>query len=113
MAQAAGKLNHKVQLQQKVETQDATTGEIIVTWTTIAEPWAEVVPLSAREFIAAQSEQSEVGGRIVIRYRANIDASMRILHRGMAYNILGVMSDPVSGLEYLTLPVSQGVRVAP
>lgn len=112
MAQAAGKLRHQVELQEQRIAQDPNTGEMLTTWVTIARPWAEIVPLSAREFIAAGAEQSEVRARITVRYRQEINASMRVVHRGLAYNILGVLADPVSGLEYLTLPVSEGVRVA-
>lgn len=108
---AAGKLRHKVQLQTRVETQDATTGEMGVAWVTTAEPWAEIVPMSAREFIAAQAEQSEVRGRIVIRYRSNVDASMRVVYRGEHYVIHGVMRDAESGREHLTLMVGAGVRI--
>lgn len=111
MAQAAGKLRHRAELQEQQVEQDLVTGEMLTTWVTIARPWAEIVPLSAREFIAASAEQSEARARITIRYRQDVNASMRIVHRGMAYNILGVLADPVSGLEYLTLPVSEGVRV--
>lgn len=111
MAQAAGKLRHKVELQEQQVEQDPVTGEMLTTWVTIARPWAEIVPLSAREFIAASAEQSEVRARITIRRRADVNASMRIVHRGLAYNILGVLADPVSGLEYQTLPVSEGVRI--
>ena len=111
MAQAAGKLRHRVELQEQQIAQDPNTGEMLSTWVTIACPWAEIVPLSAREFIAASAEQSEVRARIVIRYRQDVNASMRIVYRGLAYNILGVLADPVSGLEYLTLPVSEGVRL--
>lgn len=91
--------------------QDPVTGEMRVIWRDVAKLWAEIVPMSAREFVAASAEQSEVRGRIVIRRRSDIDATMRIIHRGMAYQILGVLADPVSGLEYQTLPVSEGVRV--
>lgn len=111
MAQAAGKLRHQVQLQEPVTTQDPVTGEMMVVWTTYAQVWAEIVPLSAREFIAAAAEQSEVRARIVIRQRDDVNATHRVLHRGLTYNILGVLADPVSGLEYATLPVGEGVRV--
>jgi head-tail adaptor len=47
---------------------------------------------------------------MVIRYRAGVLPTMRILHRGDVYNIQGQpMPDPVSGLEYLTILVSKGV----
>nr|WP_273544281.1 phage head closure protein [Luteimonas saliphila] len=105
-------MRHRIELQAPVTTQDPITGEMETTWQTYARVWAEIVPLSAREFIAASAEQSEVRGRITIRRRADVNASHRAVHRGMAYDILGVLADPVSGLEYQTLPVSEGVKVA-
>lgn len=111
-AVAAGDLRHKVLLQAKIDqTQDPDTGEIPYTWTTIAEPWAQMVPMSGREFLAAAAEQSEVRGRIVIRYRGEVDASMRIVYRGRYYNILAVLLDAESGKEHLTLMVAEGVRL--
>lgn len=110
-AVGSGSLRHKVQLQALTITQNPVTGEVENTWGTIAEPWAEIVPMSAREFVAAASEQSEVRGRIVIRYRDNIDASMRILYRGKHYAIFGVMNDAESGKEHMTLMVGDGVRL--
>lgn len=111
MTLASGSLRHKVQLQQPVVAQDPNTGEMETTWQTIATPWAEIVPMSAREFVAAAAEQSEVRGRIVIRYRDGVDATMRVVHRAKWYAIHGVLEDKVSGLEYLTLMVAEGVRL--
>lgn len=108
---AAGKLNHWVQLQAPATTQDPNTGEMIENWTTVAEVWAEVVPMSAREFQAANAEQSEVRGRMTIRYREDVDATMRVIHRGKWYAILGVMEDAESGREHLTLMTAEGVRL--
>lgn len=109
---AAGELRHKVQLQSRGEdTQDPETGEMVPNWGTIAEPWAQIVPMSAREFNAAGAEQSEVRGRIVIRYRGDVDASMRIVYRGKWYGIFGVMEDAESGKEHLTLMTGEGVRL--
>lgn len=105
----AGKLRHRVTIQAPGQTQDPTTGEILHGWVDFATTWASIEPLSAREYIAAQSGQSEITARIVIRYRDGVLPTMRILHRGKAYAIHGVLSDVKSGLEYLTLPVSEGV----
>lgn len=111
MSLAAGRLRHRITIEQKVTTQDPDTGAPITAWESWADDVpAEVVPLSAREFLAAQAVQSEVSARITIRYRAGLLATMRIIHRGQVYNIAGVLPDNVSGLEYLTLPVSQGVN---
>lgn len=108
----SGKLRHRIILQNPVETQDQNTGEIIETWEDLVTLWAAIEPLSAREFVASQEEDSKVTARITIRYRTNIDAKMRIYHaaKNAYYNIEGVLSDKDSGLEYITLPVSEGIR---
>jgi SPP1 family predicted phage head-tail adaptor len=113
MSLKAGRLRHRVAIQSKANVQDPVTGEMVPTWTTVTG-WgsvpAAIEPLSAREFIAAQAVQSAVTARITLRYRAGLDASMRIVHNGTIYNIAGVLADPDSGLEYVTIPCSQGVN---
>lgn len=106
----AGKLRHKVKIQAPGLTQDPVSGEMLPGWTDFASVWASIEPLSARDFIAAQANQSEITARIVIRYRPGILPTMRILHRGKVYAIQGVLPDAKSGLEYLTIPVSEGVK---
>lgn len=111
MSIAAGRLRHRVTIEQKVITRDPDTGAPITTWQPFAtDIAAEVVPLSAKEFIAAQAMQSQVSARITLRYRPGLLAAMRITFRGQVYNIAGVLPDNVSGLEYITLPVSQGTN---
>ncbi|WP_313135563.1 phage head closure protein [Stutzerimonas nitrititolerans] len=110
----AGKLRHRIQLQQQVQVQDSETGAVALAWQDWPAPgrklWASIEPLSARDFIAAQAAQSEVSARIVLRYRVGVLASMRALYRAKVYAIHGVLPDPDSGIEYLTLPVSEGVK---
>lgn len=106
----AGKLRHRVLLQRPVETQDEETGSIQEAWEDVSSLWAEVYPLSAREFVASQAFQSEVTTRITIRSRSDITNKHRIVYRGKIYNIQGVLPDAGSGLEYLTLPCAEGVN---
>lgn len=106
----AGRLRHRVSLQRLQETRDPNTGAVITDWVELAKLWAEVAPLSAREFAASQAVQSRVTARITIRYREDVTAKDRIVYRGQVYNIEGVLTDPVSCLEYITLPVSTGVN---
>lgn len=108
---AAGELRHKVELQANVIGQDPDTGEQISSWETVARPWAKIAPMSGREFLAAAAEQSEVRGRIVIRYRDEVDATMRVLFRGKYYAIHAALPDAESGKEHLTLMVAEGVRL--
>lgn len=110
MAIAAGRLRHKVLIQYPLTTQNPSTGAMEIVWTDVASVWASVEPASVREFIAAGAEQSEVSGKVITRKRDDVNATMRIVFRGLVYQILGVLPDPVSGLEYMTLPVGEGVR---
>ena len=109
-AVGAGDLRHYIEIQVPQISQDPVTGEMQKTWVAVANVWAQIVPMSAREFIASAAEQSEVRGRVVIRYRDDIDATMRVAYRGKNYTIFGVMEDDVSMREHLTLMVGQGVR---
>lgn len=110
MTQAAGKLNHRIRLESIGTTQDAN-GDTVEFWNDEGSCWAEVAPLSAREFFSAAAMQSKVVARVTIRYRSDIQANWRIQFRNRYYNIEGVLPDTVSGLEYLTLPVSYGIMV--
>jgi len=106
----AGKLRHRVTLQSPGRTQDPATGEMIAGWTDVTTVWASIEALSAREFIAAQAAQSEITARVVMRYRPGVEATMRLKHGADVYNIHGVLPDPDSGREWMTLPVSRGVN---
>jgi len=108
----AGRLRHRVDIQKPVVDRDPEDNtELPVRWETVWERCpASVEPLSAREFLAAQATQSEVTAKIVVRYRPGLVPTMRIIHRGEIYNIAGALPDNVSGLDYLTLPVSKGVN---
>lgn len=115
----AGRLRHRVDIQQPVEAQDDTTGEMVVTgWVNVyANVPAEIAPLSAREFIASEALQSTVAGRITVRYRIGVTAKMRCKHDDhhgtITYYQLASkpIRDPVQGLEWLTLPVEEGVYI--
>ena len=107
----SGELRHRVQIQTRTDTQDATTGEVVQTWTTThANVPAKIHILSAREFMQSRTEQDESSANITIRYIAGISAGMRILHGSVIYNPAGVLGDRKSGQEYLTIPCSQGVN---
>lgn len=108
----AGLLRHRISLQALRRKQDPKTGEEVENWETIWDKVpAEVKPLSSRDLIAAQAAQSEATGRMVIRYRAGVLPTMRILYRGEIYDIKGPpLADPDSGLDYLTILVAKGIN---
>lgn len=109
----AGKLRHRIDIQELVPVRDPVTLEFgEPEWVTRWEKCpARVEPLSARDLVAAQAAQSEATARMVIRYRPGVLPTMRIIYRGEVYSIEGPpLEDDKSGLEYLTLLVSKGVK---
>src|SRR5690625_1847908 len=105
----AGKLRHRVTI-QKCVLGIVSVGGRKVTWDDVATVWAAIEPLSARERLVADQVQSEVTARITIRYRDDVDASMRIKHGNDTYNIHGVIRDNESMFDWITLPVSIGLN---
>ncbi len=108
----AGDLRHRVTIERLTSSQNTSTGDVTESWVTFATVWAAIAPLSARDFVAAQAAQSKVSARLTIRALPGVTAAMRAVHGSTIYYIEGVLPDPDSGLEYLTLPVSQGVRAS-
>jgi SPP1 family predicted phage head-tail adaptor len=105
----AGRLRHRLRIEAPTHTQNATTGALVTAWYPVAEHVAAAIePLSARDLIAAQSVKSQVTTRIVIRFRADLTPAMRLINEatGTIYTPVGILPDPESGREYLTIPAS-------
>ncbi|AZL69206.1 phage head closure protein [Pseudomonas oryziphila] len=109
----AGKLRHRIDIEEKTTPRDLATGEYgepewVARWEKCP---ARIEPLSARDLVAAQAAQSQATTRIVIRYRAGVLPTMRAIYRGEVYSFEGPpLEDPKSGLEYLTILASKGVK---
>lgn len=97
----AGRLNRRVTLQQPSTATDEL-GQPIPGWTDVATLWADIRLKSGLESIKAGSPVSTVQASIRIRYRAGINAGMRIVHNLTAYNITAVQPD-VGGREFVDL----------
>lgn len=97
----AGRLNRRCTLQQPGTTTDAL-GQPIPGWTDVATVWADIRMKSGLEAIKAGAVVSTVQASIRIRYRAGVNAGMRVVHNLVAYEILAVQPD-VGGREYVDL----------
>ena len=91
----AGRLRHRLYLQQQIETQDSLGGAII-TWTTTATVWGGVEALSGSENFTADQVQSSLQVRIIIRYGSEwsgIDSAWRVqaVSSGRKYDIQAVI----------------------
>lgn len=97
----AGRLNRRCQLQSPSQSVDEL-GQPIPGWTDVATVWADIRMKSGLEAIKAGAVVSTVQASIRIRYRAGVNAGMRVVHNLQAYEVLAVQPD-VGGREYVDL----------
>lgn len=97
----AGRLSRRCTLQQPGTATDEL-GQPTPGWTDVATVWGDIRMKSGLESIKAGASVSVVQASIRVRYRAGINAGMRIVHNLTAYNITAVMPD-VGGREYVDL----------
>lgn len=101
----AGRLNRRCVLQTPSTATDEI-GQPIPGWTDVATVWADIRMKSGLEAIKAGAVVSTVQASIRIRYRADVNAGMRVVHNLVAYDIKAVMPD-VSGRVFLDLACEQ------
>lgn len=80
------KLNHKIEI-QSYEAIENEVGEIIKKWITYKKVWAEKIRLSASNEYSDGKEGIEYTYRFKIRYRNDLDESMRIVYKNVIYDI--------------------------
>lgn len=83
----AGKLDRRILIQTKTTTRDSYGAEII-SYTTLANVWAEILPVSGREYFLAAQFVPEAQLKIRIRYRTDFDETAQIIYNSTTYDIL-------------------------
>lgn len=73
----AGELNTLVHIEQGVRSK-GSRGEIITEWSPLTKAWAKVEQGLFSEGSEAYGRTGEQGVRVSIRYRKNIDTTMRL-----------------------------------
>ena len=86
---SAGKLRHKITVQQKTQTSTGDRGQPVYGWTTLATPYASLDSLGAigkkaeiaRQLVATATHE------ITLRYLAGLDERCRVQWNGRTFNI--------------------------
>ena len=114
----AGQMRWPITIQQKVGTQNATTGEMTYTWTNLAtNVFADMLPISRRgskaawEAVIAQQTMAQRVVQFDIRYMDGIDETMRIVdYNGGLWDIKTIINVDMRNRE-LWLICVEGVDV--
>jgi len=112
MGQGAGELRHRVVIQKYQQGgRDDDGFEIEGCWIEYAKLWAKVTPLSAKDLIAAQADQSEGTARMKIRYRTDIDTEMQVIWKNRVFSIKSqALDDNENSYTYCTFLLGQGLE---
>lgn len=76
----AGKMRHRITL-QKSEAIRGRLGEVSYKYRDVADLWADIRAVSAKEYIQMGVKNVEIDIRVYIRYRQDIERGDRIVYK--------------------------------
>ena len=82
-------MDRRVLLQRQSDAQDSS-GQVVGAWLDVCSAWAEFKPISATEEEKVDRRSSVQRATFVIRFRSGIEPTMRVVHDGVPWEILGV-----------------------
>jgi len=85
-----GRMRRRVTIQSPQKTEDGMGGHTI-SWSDVAEVWAEIEPLRGTEYFYAHQIKNEVSHRVRIRFRSDITEEMRIKLGDRVFNIESIL----------------------
>lgn len=90
----------------KSEEVKGPTGQVKKAWVQFARPWAEVLAVSGRQYIAADAERAELTMQFIVRSAPYLRAGLRVMRNDdQAYDVLAALpNQPRRG--YTTLVTS-------
>lgn len=104
---AAGQMNQRLTLQRRADGADSI-GQPNGEWITVATVWGRTRPMRSRERLAADQVQNVSDVVFSIRWRADINATWRVVWRGKPHNVIGEPIDVDGARTVLELMASTG-----
>lgn len=95
-----GQMRYRITLQCLARVSD-DLANVRDEWIDLESVWADIVPVSGREYFAAAQNISETQYKIYIRYFPGVNAKMRVQEGTHTYEILSVLGDKRSGIMML------------
>lgn len=81
-----GKMRHRIEIQEYLNIENEI-GETVKEWVTYKKLWAEKKQLRGSNTFEGDKEGIEYTYRFKVRYRGDLNESMRIVHKGVIYDI--------------------------
>lgn len=104
----AGGLEQRIVIERPVVETDGTGEALVAAWVPFATAWAEITPLTGREWLVSAEYRPGVSTKIRIRWLEGINASMRVRRAATVYSIDAVLPK-LLGEKEIWLMCSDGV----
>lgn len=102
-----GAMRTRLTLQGRVDVADGGGG-VALSWSDIAELWAEVTPLAGFEAVQAMRLAGTLRHRVRLRYREDVNSERRFVLKGRVLNIRAVRNIEERG-RWLECACEEGV----
>lgn len=109
-----GELNQRITFQARAAEQDAM-GSPNGTWADVptdATVWAKSANVSSRDIAAAGLHQAGLDAKFIIRWRADVQPTWRVLWRGVPHRIVGEPAALAGGTEWLEIRCTKHLGAA-
>lgn len=102
----AGNLNRQIIVQKRTDTRQPGGGRV-PTWADFVKVWADILTPTGKQQGLSNQQLNIVTTSFRVRFRSDIDASMRIIYDGEVFDIQAVLKDR-AGRVYMDLLCTSG-----
>ncbi len=92
-----GRMRYRIRIQEYTITTDLD-GFSTEGWTTIYTVWADITPVSGKEYLSSGQITSEITSKIYIRAIHGLKTNMRITSGERCFNIESILTDERTGM---------------
>lgn len=92
-----GRMRYRIEIEDLIKITD-NDGFVSEEWIPFAEVWADITPISGREYFDSAQDLSEVTSKIYIRYLKGLKTIMRIKCDERVFNIQSILQDERQGI---------------
>lgn len=97
-----GRLRHRIAIEESIAGRDSFGAEISE-WRQFIKVWADVSPVSGREFIAFKQINAEISTKVTIRYIAGVTTEMRVLFDNRIFEITSIINPEEKNVSLLLM----------
>lgn len=87
----SGRLRNRVTIQSQSTTQDAV-GQETISWTTVSTVWAQINPLSGRDYYNQSGEHADITHEIMMRHGVTVRPGDRIVYGSRNFDVNSVLT---------------------